>query len=34
MADKLMPDWLMLLMVLAIYFAIMKWILPRFGVAT
>jgi hypothetical protein len=29
-----MPDWLMLLMVLAVYFVIMKWILPRFGVAT
>jgi hypothetical protein len=29
-----MPDWLLMLIVLAIYFVIMKWILPRFGVAT
>jgi hypothetical protein len=29
-----MPEWLTLLAVLAAYFALMKWVLPRLGVPT
>jgi hypothetical protein len=29
-----MPDWLIPLLVLAAYYALMRWLLPRFGVAT
>lgn len=29
-----MPDFLWLLLFLAGYFAVMRWVLPRFGVAT
>lgn len=29
-----MPDWLIILLVFAGYFAVMKWVLPRFGVST
>jgi hypothetical protein len=29
-----MPEWLMVLLVAAAYFALMKWVLPRFGVPT
>ena len=29
-----MPDWLLLLLVLAAWFALLKWVLPRFGVPT
>ena len=29
-----MPDWLGLLIFLALYFVLMRWVLPRFGVFT
>lgn len=29
-----MPDWLLVIALLAAYFAIMKWVLPRFGVSS
>ncbi len=29
-----MPEWLLVLLFLAGYFAVMKWVLPRFGVPT
>jgi hypothetical protein len=29
-----MPDWLILLVVIGAYFALMRWVLPRFGVQT
>jgi hypothetical protein len=29
-----MPEWATLILVLAGYFAVMKWVLPRFGVST
>jgi hypothetical protein len=29
-----MPEWLSILLFAAAYFAIMKWVLPRFGVPT
>jgi hypothetical protein len=29
-----MPDWLLLAAILVAYFAVMKWVLPRFGVST
>jgi hypothetical protein len=29
-----MPDWLILLGLLLAYFAVMRWVLPRFGVQT
>jgi hypothetical protein len=32
--ETIMPDWLMLPVVLAIYVVLMRWVLPRFGVPT
>ena len=29
-----MPGWLVILIFLAAYFALMRWVLPRFGVQT
>lgn len=29
-----MPEWLMYVVALAAYLAVMKWVLPRFGVPT
>jgi hypothetical protein len=29
-----MPEWLMVVLGVAAYFAVMKWVLPRFGVST
>ena len=29
-----MPDWLTVLLIAAAYVALMKWVLPRFGVST
>ncbi len=29
-----MPEWLVLAAVLAAYFAVMKWVMPRLGVPT
>jgi hypothetical protein len=29
-----MPDWLLILLVFLAYLAVMKWLLPRFGVST
>jgi len=29
-----MPDWLTILLIAAGYLALMKWVLPRMGVAT
>jgi hypothetical protein len=29
-----MPDWLIFILVLAGYFAVMRWVLPKFGVPT
>jgi len=29
-----MPEWLLLVIVLAAWFALMRWVLPRFGVGT
>lgn len=29
-----MPEWLQLLLVLAVWFAIMRWVLPRLGVGS
>jgi hypothetical protein len=29
-----MPDWLLPILVFAGYIALMKWVLPRFGVPT
>jgi hypothetical protein len=29
-----MPDWLIIVLLFAAYFAVMKWVLPRFGVPT
>jgi hypothetical protein len=29
-----MPDWLILILVMAGYFAVMRWVLPKFGVPT
>jgi len=31
---KIMPDWAGALLLLAGYFVVMRWILPRFGVPT
>jgi hypothetical protein len=29
-----MPDWLVLILLPAAYFAVMRWVLPKFGVPT
>jgi hypothetical protein len=29
-----MPDWLVLILLPAGYFAVMRWVLPKFGVPT
>jgi hypothetical protein len=29
-----MPDWIVLILLLAGYFGLMKWVLPRLGVPT
>jgi len=29
-----MPEWLELLIILAVWFAVVRWVLPRFGVGT
>lgn len=29
-----MPDWLQIILVMAAYFALMKWVLPRLGIGT
>jgi len=29
-----MPEWIKIVLAVAAYFAIMKWVLPRFGVPT
>lgn len=29
-----MPEWLGVVLFLAAYFAVMRWVLPRFGVTT
>mgnify|MGYP003701322711 CR=1 FL=1 len=29
-----MPEWLILLVALGGYFAVMRWVLPKFGVPT
>jgi hypothetical protein len=29
-----MPEWFWVLIVIAIYFVLMRWVLPRFGVFT
>jgi hypothetical protein len=29
-----MPEWLLMAAIFAAYFAVMKWVLPRFGVST
>lgn len=29
-----MPDWAWLLLFLAVYIALQRWVLPRFGVST
>jgi hypothetical protein len=29
-----MPDWLIILLLAAAYFVVMKWVLPRCGVPT
>ena len=29
-----MPDWLEFLLFVGAYFAVMRWVLPRFGVGT
>jgi hypothetical protein len=29
-----MPDWLKLLLLPVVYFALMRWVLPRLGVPT
>jgi hypothetical protein len=29
-----MPEWFWVLMFIAIYFVLMRWVLPRFGVFT
>jgi hypothetical protein len=29
-----MPDWLIVLIIPAAYLALMRWVLPRFGVPT
>jgi hypothetical protein len=29
-----MPDWMIVVVGAAAYFAVMKWLLPRFGVST
>ncbi len=29
-----MPEWLKMVLVVAAYFVVMKWVLPRFGVPT
>jgi hypothetical protein len=29
-----MPDWIVIILIVAAYFVIMKWVLPRFGVPT
>ena len=31
---EVMQDWALPLVMLAAYFAIMRWVLPRFGVST
>ena len=30
----MMPEWLGFLLFIAAYFALMRWVLPRFGVST
>jgi len=29
-----MPEWLEIILFFAAYFAVMRWVLPRFGVTT
>jgi hypothetical protein len=29
-----MPDWLILVLLMGGYFAVMRWVLPKFGVPT
>ncbi len=29
-----MPDWLILILLAAGYYAVMRWVLPKFGVPT
>jgi hypothetical protein len=29
-----MPEWLILVLVMGGYFAVMRWVLPKFGVPT
>jgi hypothetical protein len=29
-----MPEWLILILVMGGYFAVMRWVLPKFGVPT
>ena len=29
-----MPDWLILILIVAAYLALMKWVLPKLGVPT
>jgi hypothetical protein len=29
-----MPEWLMLLLIVAAYLAVMKWVAPKFGVGS
>jgi hypothetical protein len=29
-----MPDWLVLILLAAAYYALMRWVLPKFGVPT
>jgi hypothetical protein len=29
-----MPDWMILILLAAGYFAVMRWVLPKFGVPT
>jgi hypothetical protein len=32
--NEAMPEWLILAMVLALYFILTQWVLPRFGIST
>jgi hypothetical protein len=29
-----MPEWIVFVVFIVLYFAVMKWVLPRFGVPT
>jgi len=29
-----MPEWMSVLILIAVYFVLMRWVLPRFGVFT